>query len=877
MTKKTISGSRGIARSLCSFFVILAFASQIAFSAEPPTKAQRRCIIALEDAGARVAEAAGNDAVRCIRRTTQGILPGAETAACLVAESAALRRARAKSTVAAKRMCSGVPPFGPVDAQEVNAALVKAVDVTQLFGADLAASLKTSAIDRKTASCQLTMAQQLAAFVRTEVAEYGRCVRRQLAKGRATSSADLEACLAADSAKIRSARRRAMSRVAARCGGVDASVALPGRCDDHGGPGLGACLTAQAHCGTCAAVNDADHLAAACHQFQDGVATHYCGDRPQTDRSVARQWDEQILDAIRVDTPRPPVHARNLFHFSAAMYDAWVAYDATAKPYLTAAHPVSANPERDREIAISFAAYRILSARYSEKLALNFDTSQGRFDAQMNALGLDKRYIQSGGDTPAAVGNRIAAAILASAMGDGANESDNYADPSYVAVNKPLIVKEPDIALTDAEDSGYRLDPNRWQPLALDKTVTQNGIPLPDKVQTAIGSQWGDVTPFAMTKAAPEDLYLDPGPPPKLGGVGDATYKTQVLQVIELASQLTPDDPTMMDSSPASLGNNPLGTNSGDGYAVNPTTGQPYAPHLVPRGDFGRVLAEFWADGPTSETPPGHWNAIANAVADSKGFERRFAGAGAPLSPLEWDVKTYFALNGAVHDAAIACWGGKRKYDGARPITMIRYMAKNGQSSDPQLPSYSPMGLPLKDGLIELITASSSAPGQRHADLMTAEAGGKINDIAIKSWPGSPDDVKTQYSGVRWVLGKAWVPYQRKTFVTPAFPGYFSGHSTFSRSAAEVLAAITGSEYFPGGLMEYVVPANTSLIHEKGPSQEVRLQWASYFDASDQAGQSRLWGGIHPEADDFTGRRVGHQIGLDAFAKAVRYFQGTAP
>ena len=101
------------------------------------------------------------------------------------------------------------------------------------------------------------------------------------------------------------------------------------------------------------------------------------------------------------------------------------------------------------------------------------------------------------------------------------------------------------------------------------------------------------------------------------------------------------------------------------------------------RGDFARVFAEYWADGPKSETPPGHWNVIANEVADSPGFERRLGGTGAALDPLEWDVKMYFALNGAVHDAAIAAWGLKGFYDWARPISMIRYMGGMGQSSDP--------------------------------------------------------------------------------------------------------------------------------------------------------------------------------------------------
>lgn len=118
------------------------------------------------------------------------------------------------------------------------------------------------------------------------------------------------------------------------------------------------------------------------------------------------------------------------------------------------------------------------------------------------------------------------------------------------------------------------------------------------------------------------------------------------------------------------------------------------------------------------------------------------------------------------------------------------------------------------------------------------------------------------------------MPYQRSSFVTPAFPGFISGHSTFSRAAAEVLAGLTGSPYFPGGLLEYAVPAGTGLSFERGPSVEVRLQWATYFDAADQAGQSRLWGGIHLEADDFVGRRLGQQVGRDALAHALDLFAG---
>src|SRR5439155_12592378 len=117
----------------------------------------------------------------------------------------------------------------------------------------------------------------------------------------------------------------------------------------------------------------------------------------------------------------------------------------------------------------------------------------------------------------------------------------------------------------------------------------------------------------------------------------------------------------------------------------------------------------------------------------------------------------------------------------------------------------------LVPGLIEVVTDVTAQPGGRHAGL-------QVGAVAILAWPGQPADPATQYSGVRWILAANWVPYQKKTFVTPAFPGYISGHSTFSRAAAEVLAAITGSPFFPDGLGTYTAPANTGLTFEKGPT-----------------------------------------------------------
>ena len=579
-----------------------------------------------------------------------------------------------------------------------------------------------------------------------------------------------------------------------------------------------------------------------------------CTRADQKGRSVARVWDEAMLDAIRRDVPAPTTHARNLFHVSAAMWDAWAAYDPKADGYFVTEKDKAPDVEAARETAISYAAYRVLLWRYA--YGANMRVTFDELTRTLRSLCYRLDFTSTKGHSPAAVGSRIAAAAIRYGRSDGSLERRHFADESYVPVNAPLVVNQPGTAMHDA---------TFWQPLALDQTVAQNGLAVPGKVQTFIGAQWGHVRGFALPRSK-TGVPIDPGPPP-IGTPENAAYKQAAVDVIRKSADLDPADSKTIDIGLDGFGNNPLGTNDGHGYTVNPVTGQPYAPERVLQADYARVLAEFWADGPNSETPPGHWNVIANTVSDSPLMASRI-GPGA-ANRLRWDVHMYFALNGAVHDAAIAAWGLKRKYQSVRPISMIRYLAGQGQSSDPNLPSYDPRGLPLIPGLIELITKESSAPGQRHAALAD-----HVGEIAIRAWRGNPKD-PGQVSGVGWILGERWVPYQRATFVNPAFPGFISGHSTFSRAAAEVLAAYTGSPYFPGGeLTQTFAPGYLKFEH--GPSKPLTLQWATYYDAADQAGISRIYGGIHIPADDFAGRRIGSRIGKQAWALAERYFAGTA-
>ncbi len=599
-------------------------------------------------------------------------------------------------------------------------------------------------------------------------------------------------------------------------------------------------------------------------------------------QSVARQWNEVLLGAIRVDYARPTIHARNLYHVSVAMWDAWAVYDDVADGIFNT-EKLPDGPGK-REEALSFAAYRVLKARFVNSPGAA--ESLLAFDNLMDALGYNKDFEETIGNLPAAVGNRCAASVLAAGLADGSNEVNEYVNQYYSPVNEPLLPDfpgNPDIT-----------DPNRWQPLALEWFKDQGGNVIVGGYPEFLSPEWGIVTPFSLKPADATIyqrdnfdywVYHDPGPPPQIGGVGDDYYKWGFEQVSIWSSHLDATDGVMWDVSPASIGNAPLpdpsqydsyydrinGGDWGTGYTLNPVTGQPYTPQIVPRGDYARILAEFWADGPESETPPGHWFVLLNYVSDHPDTVKQLGGEGPVLDDLEWDVKTYLAMGGAMHDVAIACWGTKGWYDYLRPISAIRYMCDQGQSSEIGEPDYHPHGIRLIPGLIERITMASASAGERHEHLAAY-----IGQIAILAWRGHTyiTDPETDTAGVGWIRAAEWWPYQRPTFVTPPFAGYTSGHSTYSRAAAELMTLLTGSEYFPGGMGEFYCPQNEFLVFEDGPSMDVTLQWAKYGDASDQCSLSRIWGGIHPGADDLPGRQMGLIIGPEAFCEASRYYNG---
>ncbi len=599
---------------------------------------------------------------------------------------------------------------------------------------------------------------------------------------------------------------------------------------------------------------------------------------PNTNYSIARNWSERILESIRMDTPHPPAQARNLFSYSVCMYDAWAAYDSNAVGFIYRGKHTAPDVAAARREAISCAMYRMMVERLAySRTATN---QAGRNPVFMSLLGYETNNNSRDISTPAGVGNSVYDAVSAWFINDGSRQTNGIAFP---ATNPPVAY--PDYPVGNARRYAFvneRMDPfkhgtvfdgtntlfdvNKWQRLIVANAIDQNGFPQ-NPLQGYAGAPWLWVRAFSLGRIDENKSWIDPGPPPYLGTATDMEFKTNLATVIRYSSQLTTADGVMIDISPATLGDNSLGSNDGHGYTLNPVTGQPYASNIVLRGDFTRALTEFWADGPSSETPPGHWNSIANHVSDDMAANQtpfRIGGTGPVVDRLEWDVKLYFCMNTAVHDAACAAWSVKRQYNGWRPISAIRYCGGQGQSSDPDLPSYHTNGLPLVPDLIELVTDATVSSG-RHVGLTPGK-------IAVFCWPGQPEFPDTDTSGVHWIHAEDFMPYQKKTFVTPAFPGYISGHSTFSRAAAEIMTAYTGSKWFPNGLGSFTI---SHLINEAGPTQPITLQWASYYDAGDQVGLSRIWGGIHPPVDDFTGRRVGAQVGTNVWALAQKFFDGS--
>lgn len=198
----------------------------------------------------------------------------------------------------------------------------------------------------------------------------------------------------------------------------------------------------------------------------------------QAQHSVARQWNELHLTSIRKDLARPVVGARNLDHVSLAMWDAWATYDDNGRTILFPENHASLDPNvgMARNEALSFAAYRVLRDRYA--------TSPGgpivlpQYDQLMADLGYDKNDTSVLGNGPAAIGNPIAAAVIAFGQSDGSNQQANYANQYDQPKNPPLIPGSPATCSWSSPTCG-----NRWR-------STSSSIRAESRSRAATPSFW---------------------------------------------------------------------------------------------------------------------------------------------------------------------------------------------------------------------------------------------------------------------------------------------------------------------------------------------------------------------------------------------------
>jgi hypothetical protein len=290
-------------------------------------------------------------------------------------------------------------------------------------------------------------------------------------------------------------------------------------------------------------------------------------------------------------------------------------------------------------------------------------------------------------------------------------------------------------------------DPNRWQPLLV---TDAQGVTT---AQRFVAPHWGLVTPFALTSGAQFRPATVPNLYPSSG------YTDQAQELMDYSANLT---------------------------------------------DAQKTIVEYWADGPGTGLPPGHWALFAQWVSrrDSNGIDD--------------DAKMFFAVTNAMFDASIAVWDCKRAFDYVRPITAVRFLMAGQQ---------------------------------------------------ILAWGGP-------FRGTQLTRGEQWQPYQTGAVPTPAFPEFSSGHSAFSAAAAEVLRSFTGSDAFGDSA---TVTAGSSFVEPRAvPATDIKLSWATFSVAADQAGMSRRYGGIHFKEGDLQSRAMGRRVGAQAWAKAQAYFDGAA-
>jgi hypothetical protein len=247
---------------------------------------------------------------------------------------------------------------------------------------------------------------------------------------------------------------------------------------------------------------------------------------PVGEKNLAYQWGKISLECTANDTenfkPRPTITSRILALTWTAVFDAWSRYDDHAIPlYLTSTErrPASERTTKNKEVAISYAAYRTLLEYYfSDSVMLR---------KKMTDFGFDPDNDSMDPTSPEGIGNLAARAVIEARLDDGSNQrgmmasakAERYADyTKYVPVNNAD-------ELTDLA---------RWQPKYFSDGNGGKFAPA------CLTPHWWKVEPLALDSAS----QFRPIPPPL---VGSEQLAREVKEVVELQANLTDEQKALVE------------------------------------------------------------------------------------------------------------------------------------------------------------------------------------------------------------------------------------------------------------------------------------------------------------------------------------------
>jgi hypothetical protein len=356
------------------------------------------------------------------------------------------------------------------------------------------------------------------------------------------------------------------------------------------------------------------------------------------------------------------------------------------------------------------------------------------------------------GRTPPPIASR-SLAILHVSIYDAVNGIARTNEPYLVQSSAPSSASREAAASAAAHKALVNLFPAAAS--SFDAVHTAIVAAIPNGPQKAAGIVWGEFVANQILAARANDGSDAIVPPPDGSGPGvwvptPPAFAPYLLPQwgfvvpfgMSSSSQFRPPGPPSLDSEQYAADYDEV---KALGAAVGST-----------RTDEQSQIALFWADGAGTETPPGHWNSIAQIIAAGQG------------NTLEENARLFALLNIAMADAAICAWDAKYTFRFWRPVTAIAFTEPN---------------------------------------LM-------------------------------------WASF----IVTPPFPDYVSGHSTFSGAAATVLSLFYGTEDLPFTTGSDFLPG-------------VTRSFSTCLDAAEEAAVSRLYGGIHFRSANEDGLQAGISIG----------------